>query len=479
MIHERIKHDAGDASHNLNDPVFVTAIEQGELPKYKMPAGESNPDACADIIKAAMDLNSNQRLNLATFCQTYTEPQIRELIKIGETVNLIDADEYPAASELESRCVSIVASLWNAPDAENAVGTSTSGSSEACMLGGLAALRRWKLRGQAANAKPNLVCGPVQVCWHKFANFWDVELREVPMRPGKGGTMIDVDEMLKLVDENTILVVSTLGTTFTLEYEPIGDLAAALDKLAVDTKGKIDVGLHVDGASGGFLAPFIQPDLVWDFRLPRVVSISSSGHKFGLAALGVGWLVFREKSLLPESLISHVNYLGGDMAVFALNFSKPAGPVLSQYYNFIRLGRQGYTKIHSACQNIGIYLADQIGKMDKDGKQATSVDNQIFDMIYDGKTGIPGCTWSLKAKVNWTLFDLADRLRSRGWLVPAYTLPSHLDNLPVQRILVRHGFSRELASALLRDMSAMIAQLDKHPQPVSLTEAEAGGFKHT
>jgi glutamate decarboxylase len=391
---------------------------------------------------------------------------------------MIDKDEYPAASELENRCVSIVASLWNAPNAENAIGTSTSGSSEACMLGGLAALRRWKMRRQAKGLptdKPNIVTGAVQVCWHKFANFWEVELREIPMRPGKGGTMANGEEVLKYVDENTILVVCTLGLTFTLEYEPVGDIAASLDKYAQATG--INVDMHVDGASGGFLAPFIQPDLVWDFRIPRVASISSSGHKHGLAALGVGWLVFREKSLLPESLISHVNYLGGDMAVFALNFSKPAGPVLSQYYNFIRLGRQGYRKIHGACQSVGIFLAEQIGNMDKQGNQAKDASEQIFDMMYDGKSGIPGCCWSLKAKVDWSLFDLADRLRSRGWLVPAYTLPTNLQDLPVQRILVRHGFSRELADALLRDISGMIAQLDKHHG--SLTEAEAGGFKHT
>ncbi|WP_406617374.1 aminotransferase class V-fold PLP-dependent enzyme [Mycoplasmopsis adleri] len=225
--------------------------------------------------------------------------------------NLIDKDEYPQTAELEQRCVSIIANLWNASSKEHPVGTSGIGSSEACMLGGMAMLERWKAKRIAAGKdtlKPNLVCGPVQVVWEKFCRYWDIEIRQVPMEEDR--FYMDPASMLKYIDENTIGVVTTFGLTFTGMYEPVQQLSDASDKLQKD-KG-LDIDLHVDAASGGFLAPFCAPDIVWDFRVPRVKSISASGHKFGLAPLGAGWVVWRDKSYLPEKLIFHVNYLGGE-----------------------------------------------------------------------------------------------------------------------------------------------------------------------
>jgi len=231
----------------------------------------------------------------------------------------------------------------------------------------------------------------------------------------------------------------------------------------------LDIPIHVDGASGAFIAPFLHPELLWDFRLPRVKSINGSGHKFGLAPLGVGWALWRTKEDLPEDLIFYVNYLGGNMPTFALNFSRPGGEIIAQYYNFIRLGKKGYREIHKACQDVSVYLSEEIGKIGP------------FEIIYDGKGGILALCWKLKEdkKYNFTLFDLADRLRSRGWLVPAYSMPANREDLVVQRILVRHGTSMDLANLLLDDIRSCLDHFGKHPVSKPLTEKEAGGFKHS
>jgi len=263
---------------------------------------------------------------------------------------------------------------------------------------------RWRKKRAAEGKptdKPNLITGPVQVCWHKFARYWDVELREIPME--KGRLLMSPEEVLKRCDENTIGVVPTLGVTFTCQYEPVKEISDALDKLQKETG--LDIPIHVDADSGGFLAPFVDPDLEWDFRLPRVKSINSSGHKFGLAPLGVGWVIWRSKEDLDEDLIFWVNYLGGNMPCFALNFSRPGGQIVAQYYNFLRLGREGYRRIHQACYDTARKLSEKIGAMGP------------FEVIYDGTGGIPALSWSLKEGTapGFTLYDLSDRLRSRGW----------------------------------------------------------------
>jgi glutamate decarboxylase len=274
------------------------------------------------------------------------------------------------------------------------------------------------------------------------------------------------EEVLKRVDENTIGVVPTLGVTFTCQYEPVQAVSEALDALQAD-KG-LDVPIHVDGASGGFLAPFVDPDLVWDFRLPRVKSINTSGHKFGLAPLGVGWVVWRDKEDLPDDLIFNVNYLGGNMPTFALNFSRPGGQIVAQYYNFLRLGREGYERIHSAGYRTAQYLAEEIASMGP------------FEIIYDGHGGIPALAWKLKEGVDhgFTLFDLADRLRVFGWQVPAYTLPPNREDLAIQRILVRHDFSRDMATLLLDDYRRALTHFGGHPVSTPMTAAESSGFHH-
>ena len=461
-------HEKDDVRESLDDDIFASADLSVAMPKFRMPDKEHDPRHAFQVVRDELLLDGNSRQNLATFCQTWLEPEVHALMDICLDKNMIDKDEYPQTAAIEARCVHMLADLWNSPDAENTVGTSTTGSSEAAMLGGMAMLWRWRAKRRAEGkdtATPNLITGPVQVCWHKFARYWDVELREIPMEGDR--LLMTPDEVLARVDENTIGVVPTLGVTFTCQYEPVADVAAALDDLQARTG--LDVPIHVDGASGGFVAPFCHPDLLWDFRLPRVKSINASGHKFGLAPLGVGWVVWRDAADLPEDLVFHVNYLGGDMPTFALNFSRPGGSVVAQYYNFLRLGREGYRRIHDAGYATAQYLADEIAAMGP------------FEMIFDGRgPGIPALAWKLKEGVDhgFTLFDLADRLRVRGWQVPAYTLPAHREDLAIQRILVRHDVSRDLASLLLDDYRDALAHLDKHPAANPLTAEEASGFAH-
>ncbi len=464
MLHHR-----DSIRDELLDDVFASRDLSATLPKYRMPQREQLALHAYQAVADELLLDGNSRQNLATFCQTWLEPEVRALMAQTLDKNMIDKDEYPQTAQIEARCVHILADLWNSPAAADTLGTSTTGSSEAAMLGGLALLWNWRARRRAAGEptdKPNLVTGPVQVCWHKFARYWDIELREIPMDGDR--FLMTPDEVIARVDENTIGVVPTLGVTFTGGYEPVQAVSDALD--ALQARSGLDIPLHIDGASGGFLAPFTAPDLVWDFRLPRVKSINASGHKFGLAPLGVGWIIWRDAADLPDDLIFDVNYLGGNMPTFALNFSRPGGQIIAQYYNFVRLGREGYTAIHQSCYDTATWLATEIRKLGH------------FEIINGGtaQEGIPAVSWKLAEGTAhpFTLFDLADRLRTRGWQVPAYTMPAHREDLPVQRILVRQGFSRDEASLLLDDYRAAIAHFDAHPITVSMTEDEAGGFHH-
>jgi glutamate decarboxylase len=342
----------------------------------------------------------------------------------------------------------MIARLWNAPESEAATGCSTIGSSEAAMLGGIALKWQWRKRRQKEGKptdKPNLVMGiNVQVCWQKFCRYWEVEPRFVPMEGNR--FHLDATEAIKLIDENTIGVIAIMGSTFDGSYEPVQEINDALEKLNRETGWQVP--LHVDGASGGFIAPFLDPDLVWDFRLKWVKSINASGHKYGLVYPGVGWIIWRDRQELPEELIFHCNYLGGDLPNFALNFSRPGNQVVAQYYNFLRLGKEGYRQIHQACRDTALYLSGEIAKMGP------------FELITDGST-IPVFAWKLKETIsdqtNYSLFDLADKLRERGWLVPAYTMPKNRQDLTVQRVVIKEGFSRDMADLLLRDLRSAIA----------------------
>jgi glutamate decarboxylase len=437
------------------------------LPKAEFPEKEMDPSLAYQMVHDELLLDGNSRQNLATFCQTWVEPEVRKLMEECLDKNIVDRDEYPQMAELESRCVRMLADLWNAPQAKNSTGCSTVGSSEAAMLAGLAMKTKWAKKRQARGArvgKPNLICGPVQVCWHKFTRYFDVELRQIPCEGSR--LMMSPEEVLKVCDENTIGVVPTMGLTYTLEYEPVGEIALALDDL--EKKHGLDIPIHVDAASGGFVAPFLHPDILWDFRIPRVKSINTSGHKFGLSPLGCGWAIWREAADLPEELVFQVKYLGGNMPTFGLNFSRPGGQVVSQYYNFVRLGFDGYQKIIQNCADVGAWVSDEITQIGP------------FELVYDGRRGIPGCCWTLKegSGVPFTLYDLADRLRVRGWQVPAYPMAANRGDLVIQRVLARFGLSRDLAGLLVEDFKRAIDHFAHHPPSRPLSRHHAGGYHH-
>jgi glutamate decarboxylase len=416
--------------------------------KYEMPEEPSRPESVYQLLRTELLLDGNAAQNLATFCTTWSEDEVHRLMNESLDKNMIDKDEYPQTAEIESRCVHILAELWNAPAGGSAMGCSTTGSSEACMLGGLALKHRWRARRTAEGKpadRPNLVCGPVQVCWEKFARYFDVELRQVPLEPGATG--LRPHQLKEYVDENTIGVVAILGVTFTCDFEPVAEIAAELD--AIQAATGLDIPIHVDAASGGFIAPFLRPELLWDFRVERVASINSSGHKYGMAPLGVGWVIWRAAELLPEELVFNVDYLGGSMPTFALNFSRPGGEIIAQYYLFMRLGRGGYRRVYEVCAATAHYLAGEIAAMGP------------FELLYDGKGALPAVSYTLKdpATAGFSLYDLSEHLRIRGWQVPSYPLPANRQDTVIQRILIRHGIGRDEISLLLDDMRHSLARL--------------------
>ena len=463
-------HSKDDIRGEIMDDIYGSADVSQPMPKYKMPEKEHDAHVARSVVLDELMLDGNSRQNLSTFCQTWLDDEVHQIMEACIDKNMIDKDEYPQTAEIEARCVHMIADLWNSPDAANTMGTSTTGSSDAAMLGGMAAKWRWREKMKAAGKptdKPNMVCGPVQVCWHKFARYWDIELREIPLEGDRLG--MNAEEVIKRVDENTICVVPTFGVTFTCHYEPVKEVHDALDKLQKETG--LDVPMHVDAASGGFLAPFCAPEIEWDFRLPRVKSINSSGHKFGLAPLGTGWCIFRDKEDLPDDLIFWVNYLGGNMPTFALSFSRPGGQIIAQYYNFLRLGKEGYRKVHMACYDTAQFIARELEKLGP------------FKVLYDPdpKKGIPALSWTVKEGFDtkgYTLFDLSDRLRMRGWQAASYTMLPNREDLVVQRVLVRHGMSMDLGALFVEDVKRCLEFFEAHPVTTPLTEEEAGGYHH-
>jgi glutamate decarboxylase len=457
QAHERDAADIAVAPH--------FSLETQTIPRHQLPEGELPPDVAYQIIHDELMLDGNARLNVATFVSTWMEPQAEKLMTECFDKNMIDKDEYPQTAELETRCVHMLSRLWHAPDHENSTGCSTTGSSEAAMLGGLAMKRRWqearRKAGKPADA-PNMVMGTnVQVCWEKFANYWDVEMRLVPMEGDR--LHMNAEEAVKLCDENTIGVVAVLGSTFDGSYEPVAEICAALDDLQARTG--IDVPVHVDGASGAFVAPFADPDLVWDFQLDRVASINASGHKYGLVYPGVGWIIWRDAAALPEDLIFWVNYLGDNMPTFALNFSRPGAQVVAQYYNFLRLGFGGYQKVQLYSRAVATRLSAKIAEIGP------------FELITKGDE-LPVFAFKLKDEItNYTVFDVSNSLRERGWLLPAYTFPANRTDLAALRVVVKMGFTHDMADLLVKDIERQLPHLQAQPSPVR-DASNSSGFHH-
>jgi glutamate decarboxylase len=459
-------HRGVEADEVAVNPLFSRLGEE-RVPRFSLPTDEMLPETADELIHDELLLDGNARQNLASFVTTWMEREAHDLYREVADKNLVDRDEYPQTAAIEERCVRILAGLWHAPDSRQAMGVSTVGSSEACMLAGLALKRRWqKARRDAGRSveRPNIVFGSaVQVVWEKFANYWEVEARRVPLTAEH--PHLTAEGVLDAVDENTIGVVPVLGLTFTGAYEPVAEIASALDDLR-DRTG-LDVPIHVDAASGGFFAPFLHPELRWDFRTNRVHSINASGHKYGLVYPGVGWVVWRAPQHVPDSLVFDVSYLGGDIATYGLNFSRPGSQVLLQYFNFLRLGRRGFTRVHQACQDVAVYIAGEIGK------------NDAFEVL-GAATDLPVVCWRLSDghRRNWDLYDLSNRLRDRGWMVPAYPMPPDLQDTVVMRIVVRNGLSIDLAQLLLDDVRESVDYLNHLEAPLPREVRETKSFHH-
>lgn len=422
---------------------FAEPMPHREFPADGMPARDAY-----DLIHLGMKLDGQPSLNLASFVTTWMEPEAELLIAEQMHTNHIDHEEYPAAQKVEEACVTMLADLWNAPDLDDAVGVATIGSSEAIMLGLLAHKFRWRAAEHAAGrdgARPNVVFGAeTHIVWDKFARYFDVEPRKVPMRSDH--YVLHPDDVMDLVDANTIAVGAVLGTTFIGESDPIGELNDRL--LEVKRDEGWDVPLHVDAASGGFIAPFANPDDRWDFRLEQVASINGSGHKYGLVYPGVGWLVFRSRDYLPEELVFSVNYLGNAQPTFTFNFSRGSAMIQAQYYNFIRLGRAGYEEIvRNMLANAG-HLNEALSSSGR------------FEILNPGLAE-PVVTFRLAGDPGFDVFQLSDKLRERGWIVPAYTLPPNAEHVELLRVVVRNDMSRTKVDALIAHMSAAYESLER------------------
>jgi glutamate decarboxylase len=394
--------------------------------------------------------DGNARQNLATFCQTYMEPDGVELIKLNLQKNGIDKTEYPRTTEIESRCVKIIGDLWCANKVEKPIGTSTVGSSECFFLGGIALKKLWQKNAEEAGVdirakSPNLIISSgYQVCWDKFATYLDIELRTVPIT--LDNLELDVDKAIDLVDDYTIGIVGILGNTYTGHYDDISALDGAVEEYNKDSK--IPIYIHVDAASGGFYAPFITPNRVWDFRLKNVNSINSSGHKYGLVYPGVGWVIWRGKDVLPKDMLFEVSYLGGSMPTMGLNFSRSAAQVVGQYYNFTRFGRYGYTTIHERTMRTAERLLQLVREND-----------DVFEIIGVG-LDLPVVCYTIKDELcsHLSLYDLSDRLKLKGWLVPAYPLPKDIDDIIVHRLVLRADFSQSIADDFADDWQEVVKE---------------------
>ncbi|WP_445667006.1 glutamate decarboxylase [Kurthia sp. FSL E2-0154] len=440
------KHLPDDAS-----PLYGSLASGKDVVLKKLRKKPISAHIAYQLIKDQLIDEGNARQNLATFCQTYMEPEVTKLMSETMEKNAIDKSEYPEVARLETSCVNVLADLWNAPDTEEVKGTSTVGSSEACMLGGMAMKFRWRNLarecGLDLNAqKPNLVISSgYQVCWEKFCVYWDIEMREVPM--DEEHLSINLDKVMDYVDEYTIGIVGILGITYTGKFDDIEALDQLVEKYNETHEHQLVI--HVDGASGAMFVPFVDPDLAWDFRLKNVVSINTSGHKYGLVYPGVGWILWRNQEYLPKELIFDVSYLGGNMPTMAINFSRSASQVVGQFYNFYRLGYEGYREIHKHSQKAAINISKAIEE------------TGLFKLYNDGEN-LPIVCYTLKedADVSWNLYELADRLQMKGWQVPAYPLPADLDDIVIQRFVCRADLGQNLADSLIEDFLQCIEDLN-------------------
>lgn len=439
----------------LGSDAFKNPIAKDVLPQDGM-----DPDVAKTIVEHIRLNEAKADQNFATFCTTEMEKQADELMLEGLNTNAIDKSEYPRTAAMENYCVSMLGHLWGIPENEkfgdDFIGTSTVGSSEGCMLGGLSLLFTWKHRAKAAGLdvddlhkhRPNLVItSGYQVVWEKFCNYWNVEMRTVPMHDDV--LSLDMDHVMDYVDENTIGIVGIFGITYTGGIDDI----KKLDSLVEDYNktAKLPIKIHVDAASGGFIAPFLDGFEPWDFRLKNVASINVSGHKYGMVYPGIGWIVWRKNTMdyLPQELRYSVAYLGDSVDSIAINFSRSGAHIIAQYYNFIRFGFNGYKAVMENTRDVAKTLAKNLRELG------------IFDILVDGSK-LPLVCWKLKdnADRKWTLYDLETKLKEFGWQVPAYPLPENLEKQTIQRIVVRPGMTMTILDDFLEDLQMAIKELN-------------------
>jgi glutamate decarboxylase len=434
----------------------VEMVKQLPYDEFNLSIPERFPEkimtarAARAIVTSECWTDANPMLNLSSFVTTFCEPEAREIFAEGSFRNFADPDMYPHTKDTEFTCVRWLHDLWNGPKDAEPYGSATIGSSEACMLGGLAHKWNWiEARKKAGKdfSRPNMVTGGnVQIVWKKFLRYFDVEPRIIPLKPGN--YRLTAERLGKYVDENTICVVAIAGQTFTGEDDDIQEIHDWLDEY--ERKTGISIPMHIDGASGGFVNPFLYPDYKWDFRLPRVQSINASGHKYGLVPPGLGWVVFKDRKVFNENLVFYVNYLGGEAATATLNFSKSSAPILVQYYQLLRLGREGYTRIMRHTLSHAEYLRDRLTKTGK------------FRIMNETQR-IPVVALTLDKSVKrYNEFDISNKVRERGWILAAYSMPPDAQEVNSLRIVVRPHLNRNVAELLADDIERACDFLEKH-----------------
>ncbi|OHT02109.1 glutamate decarboxylase [Tritrichomonas foetus] len=446
-----------DPIKDMNMPIFGSKSILEPLPKDVLPTAPTDPRIAYQLVKEETIAQIQPRLNLATFVTTYMDSYATRLMNDTIDVNYIDETEYPRIAGMTAKCINMIANLWNTPEKEEwKTGAVAIGSSEACMLGGVAAWIQWKKRRQAAGKpydKPNFVISAAyQVVWEKFALMWQIEMRTIPLSEDK--RTLQPEDVIANCDENTIFVVAIEGVTWTGLNDDVEAIDKALDEF--NTKNNLQIPIHIDGATGGFILPFLKPEHKWDFRLKWVYSINTSGHKYGLVYPGLGWIIWRGRECVPEEMSFSVNYLGAQITQIGLNFSRPASQIVGQYYQFIRHGFEGYKSVQYNSWVIAKFLHETICDFKIFRAYSNDVDNPVFIFMLDPE---------FEEKSKWTLFDLEDGLKQYGWMVPAYTMPANIEYLTVMRIVVRAGFSRDMADMLLTDMKAAVEKLQMLEYP--------------
>ncbi|CAI5757267.1 unnamed protein product [Candida verbasci] len=482
----------------LSNEEYLNAYDsQINVPQYEIPEYSSDGKLTYKYLSQELTLDGNPTLNLASFVNTYVDEIQTKLIVDNLTKNLADNDEYPSLMDVQTRCISILSNLWNAPyktdektgdKITNSIGTATTGSSEAIMLAGLALKKRWQLKRKQQGkdfTKPNiLMASCAQVALEKFACYFDVENRIIPIN-AKSNHLIDVSEIKKNIDENTIGIFVIMGSTFTGSFEPVEQINNLLDEVEKETG--LDIRIHVDGASGGFVAPFLFPHLKWDFQIPRVDSINTSGHKFGLTSVGLGWVIWKDEELLPKELRFSLDYLGGVEETFGLNFSRPGFPVITQYFNFLTLGREGYAKIFGAAMQNARLLSNYLEKtkyfevlseihhelkaedkkklLTREVKDSDKL-KEIYTICENYHPGLPVVAFRFSKEFRETYPEIPQELfsmllRKRGFIVPNYHLPPNEKEIEILRVVVRNSLSLSLLEKLIQDFTEIAELLIK------------------